>query len=155
MRRSRRRTGSFPLGRRRVLGCEPLERRWLLSITVDTLVDERDGSILDGDVSLRDALAAAVAGETIDFEASLDGGTILLSLGELAITKALSIDASALAASLTINASGGSRIFNIDDGTNQSDSPVTIRGVTLIGGNAADGGAICTGESHQLWLCWW
>jgi hypothetical protein len=36
---------------RRSLRVEPLEDRRLLSITVDTLVDEYDGSILDGDLS--------------------------------------------------------------------------------------------------------
>ena len=36
-------------GTPRLLRCEPLEHRWLLSITVDTLVDEADGSIDDGD----------------------------------------------------------------------------------------------------------
>jgi hypothetical protein len=70
-------------GTPRLLRCEPLEHRWLLSITVDTLVDEADGSIDDGDISLRDAIAAAATGETIDFAASLDGGTIQLQLGAL------------------------------------------------------------------------
>jgi hypothetical protein len=40
---------------------EPLEDRRLLSITVNTLVDEQDGSIVDGDISLRDAIAASPA----------------------------------------------------------------------------------------------
>ncbi|MEZ6072235.1 MAG: hypothetical protein R3C10_18750 [Pirellulales bacterium] len=30
-----------------------------MKITVDTLVDEADGSISDGDISLRDAIAGA------------------------------------------------------------------------------------------------
>ena len=55
----------MPLRRR--LRIEPLEDRRLLSITVNTLVDELDGSILDGDISLRDAIAAAPSGETINF----------------------------------------------------------------------------------------
>src|SRR5262249_14840717 len=42
-----------PLAKR--LRIEPLEPRRLLTITVNTLVDETDGSIVDGDVSLRDA----------------------------------------------------------------------------------------------------
>lgn len=47
----------------RLLRIEPLEDRSLLSITVNTLVDELDGSIVDGDISLRDAIAASPAGE--------------------------------------------------------------------------------------------
>ncbi|MEO2047540.1 MAG: hypothetical protein ABGX16_13320 [Pirellulales bacterium] len=35
----------------RRLRMEPLENRWLLSITVNTLADELDGSLLDGDIS--------------------------------------------------------------------------------------------------------
>ena len=35
------------------LRIESLEKRQMLSITVDTALDEADGRILDGDVSLR------------------------------------------------------------------------------------------------------
>src|SRR3972149_3208231 len=80
----------------RRLHCETLEDRRLLAITVDTLLDELDGSTVDGDISLRDAIAATTAGETIDFAMSLDGGTVLLTLGELAINRPLTIDATAL-----------------------------------------------------------
>jgi predicted outer membrane repeat protein len=130
-----------------------LESRNLLTITVNTLVDEADGSIDDGDVSLRDAIAVAAGGETIDFDASLDGGTILLTLGELAVTRSMTIDATALALGLTIDASGndptpdenngdGSRVFNIDDAF-VSHSEVTLSGLTLTGGDVdGDGGAV-------------
>jgi hypothetical protein len=149
-------------GTSRLLRCEPLEHRWLLSITVDTLVDEADGSIDDGDVSLRDAVAIAPAGETIDFDASLDGGTILLTMGELSITKAMTIDATALLQGLTIDAAGndptpgedngdGSRIFNIDDGDPGTDSPITMSGLTLTGGDAyKDGGAVDSRETLTI-----
>jgi hypothetical protein len=43
-------SGACPFQRRPRV--EPLEDRRLLSITVDTLLDEADGSIADGDVSL-------------------------------------------------------------------------------------------------------
>jgi hypothetical protein len=69
----------------RPLRCESLEDRRLLTLTVDTLVDEADGNIDDGDISLRDAIAVASPGETIDFDASLDGGPILLTMGALSI----------------------------------------------------------------------
>jgi hypothetical protein len=134
-------------GTSRPLRCESLEDRRLLTITVDTLVDEADGSIVDGDVSLRDAIAIAPAGETIDFDASLDGGTILLALGELSITKPMKIDASSLGHGLTIDALRNSRIFNVDDGDDGTDSPVTISGLTMTGGDAdGHGGAIRTAE---------
>lgn len=153
------RSSSIPAMKRRLDAFEVLENRNLLAVTVDTLVDEVDGSIDDGDVSLRDALDVATAGGTIDFDGSLDGGTLLLTLGELTITKALTIDASALARGLTIDASGndptpdensgdGSRVFNIDDGNGNTDSPVTISGLVLTGGDVqGDGGAIRAVES--------
>ena len=109
-----------------------------LGLVVDTLVDELDGSILDGDVSLRDAIALAESGETITFDNALDGGVIELdiALGELTITDALTIDATALAGGLTIDAQEQSRIFNIDDGSGAfaNDFDVTIAGLTLTGG---------------------
>jgi len=151
--------------RMRALRYEELEQRQLLAITVDTLIDEDDGSIADGDVSLRDALVVASSGETIDFDASLDGGTILLTMGELSINRSLTVDATALDNGLTIDASGndptpeskigdGSRVFRIDDGDDATDSPVVISGLRLIGGDVTRsgdesglGGAIWTREN--------
>ena len=147
----------------RRLHSEPLEDRHLLAvITVDTLTDEADGSVIDGDISLRDAIAVAMAGDTIDFDAALDGGTILLTLGELVITRSMTIDASLLASGLTIDASGndptpaedngdGSRIFHMDDGEEFVDSPVTLSGLTLTGGDTQiRGGAILTEEGLMV-----
>ncbi len=147
----------------RRLRIEPLENRWLLSITVNTLADELDGSIDDGDISLRDAIVAAPAGETIDFAGPLDGGTIFLDdlLGELKISGDLIIDASNLPNRLTVNAGhgpdstpgtgDGMRIFNIDDGDDLTDSSVEIHGLTLIGGDVSgNGGAIRSTETLQL-----
>ena len=123
------RRGRFPFSRR--LHIEPLENRRLLSITVDTLLDEHDGSIVDGDISLRDAIAAAASGETIDFGVI---GLIELTLGELVIDKDLTIigppGSSGTPVSypkLPIFAYGsdptpfvrngdGNRVFNVDDG---------------------------------------
>ncbi len=62
--------------RRRSLRCESLEKRNLLTITVNTLLDEAVGSIDDGDVSLRDAIAAALPGETIDFDGARSGDVV-------------------------------------------------------------------------------
>ncbi len=137
---------------------ERLEERRLLAITVNTLVDELDGSIVDGDVSLRDAIAAAPVGETINFDPSLNGATILLALGELHIDRSLTIDATSLADGITIDATAsdptptentgdGSRVFLIDDGSAQANQTVHLRGLTLTGGDAAgDGGAILSRE---------
>ena len=146
--RRRRRSGTQPFRRR--LRIEPLEDRRLLSITVNTLVDELDGSIVDGDVSLRDAIAAAPAGETIEFAPALTSGgpaTINLSLGQLAINKSLTIngpganlltiDASGNDPTPTVNNGDGSRVFSVGGGN------VSISGLTLTGGDMfGDGGGI-------------
>lgn len=113
----------------RALRCEMLEHRWPLTLIVDTLVDEADGSVVDGDISLRDAMAVAAPGELIHFDTVLDGGTILLTLGQLGIADDLTIDATELLSGLTVDANDptpgvvngdGNRIFNIDDGDNSS-----------------------------------
>jgi hypothetical protein len=138
----------------------------MLAITVDTLVDELDNSILDGDISLRDAIAAAMAADTIDFKPELTAGgpaTLTLTLGQLAIAKSLTINGPG-ANLLTIDASGsdrtpgmnegnGTRIFNINDGNLMPDKMVTIRQLTLTGGDdsapgllGGGGGAIYSAE---------
>ena len=84
----------------RRLRLEPLEDRRLLSITVNTLVDENNG-IGVGGISLREAIAAAPAGDTINF--SVTGTINLTNLGQLVVNKNLTIVGPG-ASLLTINA---------------------------------------------------
>ena len=144
-------------GSTRLLHIEPLESRRLLAITVDTLVDELDGSIVDGDISLRDAIAVASSGETINFSVS---GTINLDLGlgELLIDKELTISGPG-ADQLTINGGNGlDDTFNTADGIRifRVENPIvnfiaTISGLTLTGGDVAgDGGGIRSVEGLIL-----
>ncbi len=129
----------------RSLWLEPLEDRRLLSITVDTLVDENDGIGLGG-ISLRDAIAEAIAGETIDFSVT---GTILLEHGELLIDKDLTIVGPG-ANQLTIDAHGVGRVLNIDDGVSNL-ANVEISGLTLTGGvTGGDGGGIFNHENLSV-----
>jgi hypothetical protein len=132
----------------RQLRFELLENRRLLSITVNTLIDENDG-IGVGSVSLRDAIAAAAPGETIDF--SVTGTIPLTNRGQLIINKSLTISGPG-ADLLTVQAfdptptqknGDGSRVFNIDDGNNANVLNVSISGLSLIGGDESlNGGAI-------------
>jgi CSLREA domain-containing protein len=107
------------------------------SFTVNTLVDEADGSCANGDCSLRDALALASAGDTINFSVS---GTLTLSQGELIITKSLNILGPG-SEQLTISGNSATRIFNINAGTSAA---VTISGLTFANGNSGNwyGGGI-------------
>lgn len=131
---------------------EPLECRNLLAtIVVDSLADETDGSISDGDISLRDAILLSNDGDAITFDASLDGGTVLLTLGELHIKTSISVSASTLRQGITIDASGndptpsidngdGSRVFNIGH-------EVQLNKLTITGGDVfGSGGGVRTAE---------
>ncbi|QEG36894.1 choice-of-anchor Q domain-containing protein [Bythopirellula goksoeyrii] len=131
--RSRQATSWIASPYARRLRVESLEDRRLLSITVDTLVDEADGSIVDGDISLRDAIALAPAGETIDFSVT---GTIDLTLGQLTIGQNLTVTGPG-ANNLTINAGGSSRVMRVTGTTTTN-----ISGLTLTGGQADQGGGL-------------
>src|SRR5688572_28290360 len=129
----------------RRLAFEPLEARRLLAVlTVNSLADNSISG--DGFVTLREAIHAANTDGTTDlqhvgsgadeirFAAALNGGTILLSGGQLQISQALSVDATALAGGLTINGQRQSRIFNITAETGD----FTIAGLTLTRGRTTD-----------------
>lgn len=105
--------------------------------------------------SLRDAIEQAnlASGvDTIIFDASLSGQTITLTSGELTISDALTIKGLG-ADQLTISGNQSSRIFNVDDGTN-NEIDVLIRNVTItngeITGNDGDGGGIFNRENLTI-----
>ena len=71
----------------------------MATFVVNTTLDELDGSVADGDVSLRDAIAAANAAagaDTIGFDATVFNGEaadiLRLTQGQVAITDELTID---------------------------------------------------------------
>jgi hypothetical protein len=117
---------------------------------VDNLVDEDDGNLSSGDVSLREAIRFAKPGQTINFSPSLSGSTIALTQGELVIDKELTIKGLG-SDKLTISGKNNSRIFNIDDGKRNL-AAVRIDGLTIANGNASDdtGGGIKNRESLIL-----
>jgi hypothetical protein len=93
--------------------------------------------------SLRAAVSAAASGDTITFDPSLNGTTITLTSGEIAISKALAINGPG-AANLAISGNHLSRIFNISAAT-------MISGLTLTNGESfSDGGAILTSAKLTL-----
>lgn len=106
-------------------------------LIVDTLVDENDGDLSPGDVSLREAINFAQSGGMINFASSLLGGTIALNLGQLAIDKKLTINGLG-ADKLTVSGNNASRIFQIENS-----AIAEINGLTIQNGNAdGNGGGI-------------
>ena len=127
--------------------------RQMFSPVVDTISDVVDGDLSAGQFSLREAIELinnnSVA-ETIIFAAALSGATITLGGTELEIADALTIDATALAQNVTIDANAASRIFNITATTGN----FTLAGLTLTGGQTTEsfdgGGAIRSNTTDNL-----
>src|SRR5437773_2320166 len=118
---------------RRGVTLEAMEIRRLLStVVVNTLADE---TIANSTRSLREAIASAVAGDTIQFLAGLSG-SINLAKGELLIAKNLTISGPG-AGTIKINGHGASRVLEIT-----AAKTVKITGVTITGGKATQGGGI-------------
>lgn len=104
--------------------------------TVTTLLDLVDDT--DGLISLREAILYADAGSTILFRDELAGGTITLANASLMISKALTIDASALEGGMILDGNSKSSIFVTDGG----DAGIELKGMTITGGYSYDGGGI-------------
>jgi hypothetical protein len=111
------------------LRLEALEDRTLPS-TVTTLADSGPGS-------LRDLVAQAAPGDTIDFDPGLAGGTIFLTTGQIAVTRDLTIQGLGPDA-LTISGNHTSSIFSEPPRVN-----LAVSDLTLADGNTTSpGGAV-------------
>ena len=144
LKRANRQATPFPCTTRRNnrsqglrLRLEELECRNLPStLTVLNYADSGPGS-------LRDTIAAAQNGDTIVFDPSLDGQTITLTSGELAFSQSLNIRGPG-ADQLAVSANGASRVFDLTG----SGANVTIAGLTIANGLAAQGGGIENAASN-------
>ncbi|MCA9053909.1 MAG: hypothetical protein KDA75_08730, partial [Planctomycetaceae bacterium] len=119
-------------------------------LVVDNATDEFDGDLSDGDRSLREviALANAIAGaNTITFDSSIDGSTILLTMGQMTISEDVTITGNG-SVNTIIDAQSSSRIFDITSDVGD----VSITGMTLQNGFVfnADGGAIRSLQTGTL-----
>jgi hypothetical protein len=116
------------------------------NFVVDSKIDEDDFNYGSGDLSLREAVrlanATIMGASTVAFAPSLNGQTITLILGELAITRNMNIVGLG-ASKLTVSGNNASRIFTINDGNAATNAVVNLSGMTLTQGKSAgDGGAI-------------
>ena len=113
-------------------------------LIVDTLADVVDNDYSLGELSLREAvlLANAVPGaDTVTFAAGMSGLTILLASGELEVTDTLTIDASALAENVVIDALQQSRVLHFSAMTGDLD----LAGLTLQNGKTTGAGSFYSG----------
>ncbi|HEY9808098.1 MAG TPA: DUF4347 domain-containing protein [Halomicronema sp.] len=122
----------------------------LATITVSNTSDSGAGS-------LRDAIATATAGDTIQFASSLANQTITLTSSQLTINKNLIIDGSG-APGVQINGNNNFRVFEIVANPNFQASTVTLRNLSIINGRvtandeSGAGGGIKTASNTILTL---
>ena len=95
-----------------------------------TVVNTND----NGPGSLRQALADAVDGDTINFNSSLNGQRITLTSGELLVDKGVTISGPG-ANTLAVDANHASRVFHIASG-----KTVTISGLSITVSNCTISG---------------
>jgi hypothetical protein len=109
----------------------------LATITVTNLDNSGAGS-------LRAAIGSASAGDTIDFDPGLTGGTLVLTSGELDVNKNLTIDGDIDGngtPDITISGNNASRVFAVNSGADAA-----LDGLVIAGGfNNAHGGGIYVG----------
>lgn len=113
----------------------------LYALTVTTSADEND-TPAGANISLREAIRDTAPGGTVDFDGSLAGSTFFLTIGDLSITKNLSIDASGLTdpvhlvlATSQLNISGSVTV-NVNNLTFSEGFNATNGGASFISGGA-------------------
>src|SRR5579864_6883871 len=107
------------------------------TITVNSTADNGPGNC-SSTCTLRDAIAAANANDTITFSVS---GTITLTGGTLTIAKNLTIQA---ATAIVVDGNHATSVFTINSGT------VSISGLTIQHGRSTDGGGIFNAGSLTM-----
>lgn len=106
---------------------------------------------VNSDASFRSAVTGAGLGDVVKFHPDLDGETIFITNGEIAINETIAIDASDLTEGVTISGNDNSRIFNINGAISVVFDSFTIADGKS--GNSADGGGILvTGGTTYLTL---
>jgi CSLREA domain-containing protein len=112
-------------------------------LTVNAADDVDDGACTLSHCSLREAIANAESGDTISFDAALNGGTITLGGTQLTLDQDLTISGPG-AAQLTVSGDKASRVFYINSGVTATIANLTIQdgAVTGSGGGIYNEGTL-------------
>ena len=117
----------------------------LVTAAVVTVTNTNDA----GPGSLREAIANAVSGSTIQFDPSIAGQTIVLTSGQLVVEQAeLTIEGPATAG-MIINGNSESAVFFVGNGAT---TRTTFRNLTLTNGQAEGGGGAIRSSGRNLTL---
>lgn len=136
---------------------EPNSHRWRSMCTITALlcVVAAHGATFTvttsadaGAGSLRDTVAAADAADTIEFAPALSGQTIVLTGGQLEVSKDLTLDASSLDAPVVVSGNNASRVFDVAAAT-----ALVIDGLIIRDGSADFGGGIANRGELVLRNC--
>lgn len=119
-----------------VRAAPPLDMGINATLVVNSAQDNDNGACDATHCTLREAIHYAASGDTINFDSSLSGATIVLG-SELSISKNLTIDASALAERVKVSGNHASRVFWIGSGFT-----VSMNYLEVIDGNGGTWGAI-------------
>ena len=111
------------------------------TLTVTTIADAGPGS-------LRQAIADAAPGDTIDFSL-MTPATITLTSGQLSIAKPLTITGPGPDL-LAVSGNGASRVLQVDAPGGSDQISVTISGLTIRSGQDVDGGGLWSDGSLTL-----
>ncbi len=140
---------------------EVLEDRLAPAVfTVDLALDESDGNISPGDLSLREAVALANAtggADEIRFAAGLNGTALTLILGELLVTDSVRIIGNG-GTNTIISGNRASRVFRLDNSSasliNVDFEAMTLRAGSATGtGISGSGGAVLNSENLTVRNC--
>jgi Domain of unknown function (DUF4214) len=121
------------------LNCTVLEDRTTpANFVVDLAIDQDNGNVVAGDVSLREAIKLAnttTGADTITFSPTVFNSpkTMVLTLGRINITDSLTITGPG-ANRLVLDAFYASQIFYVDGGAVENAKTITLEGLTLLHG---------------------